>query len=96
MQFSTKALLYCAAILAPLTAAAQQPAGTAGPADPAAAVPPVKYESAFAGYVPHREEKLAPWRDVNDEVARAGGHLGIMREAARGAAAAPGKPEAKR
>jgi hypothetical protein len=95
MQFGTKSLLYCTVILAPLTAAAQRPTVNAGPADPAAAVPPVKYESAFTGYAPYREAKPAPWRDVNDEVARIGGHIGIMREAARGGGA-PGKPETKR
>jgi hypothetical protein len=48
------------------------------PADPAAKVPAMKYESAFAGYAPYREEKLAPWREVNDEVGRIKGHVGIF------------------
>lgn len=93
MQFRLKMLLYCAALVAPLTAAAQKPAANAGPADPGVAVPPVKYESALAGYSPWRDEKPAPWREVNDEVARIGGHIGIMRGAAR-SGAAPG-PEAE-
>lgn len=85
MQFSLMLLLCCAAVASPLTAAAQKPAASAGPASAGAAAPPMKYDSAFAGYLPHRDEKVAPWREVNDEVARVGGHIGIM----RGAAASP-------
>ena len=62
-------------------APAQQQAAKPHPADPAAPVPAVKYESAFTGYRGHREEPLAPWRGVNDEVARAGGHIGILKGA---------------
>ena len=65
------------AALAPHTAA-QQLAAKPHPADPAASTPATKYESAFSGYRGFREEPLAPWRDVNDEVARAGGHIGIV------------------
>jgi hypothetical protein len=81
------ALAAFAALTTP--AAAQQP--RPDPADPAASVSPVKYESAFAGYAPYREQHVAPWRDVNDEVARAGGHAGIFR--VRGAHS-PAKPAA--
>lgn len=68
------------AVLAALAPhASAQPAATKPhPADPAAPVPAPKYESAFAGYRGYREQPLAPWRDVNDEVARAGGHIGIV------------------
>jgi hypothetical protein len=59
-------------------ALAQQRSIPPNPADPAAKVPPVNYESAFAGYSPFREEKLAPWREVNDEVGKARGHAGIF------------------
>ena len=67
------------------------------PTNPAAAVPARKYESAFAGYQPFREEKLEDWRALNDEVGRAGGHVGIFGgaggHAGHGAAKpAPGKP----
>lgn len=62
------------------------------PLDPAAAVPPVKYESAFTRYAPFREQSVAPWRDVNDEVARAGGHAGIFREHGTHAPAKSAKP----
>ena len=53
----------------------------------------VKHESGLACYVSLREEKPAPWREVNDEVARAGGHIGIV-GGAHGAHA-PGKSAAK-
>src|SRR5688500_11980848 len=67
------------------------------PADPAAKAPPVRYESVFSGYTPCREEKIAPWRDLNDEAARVGGHVGIFGGAghaghAAGAKSAPSKP----
>ena len=64
-------------------AIAQQQATKPHPADPAALVPAAKYESAFTGYRSFREEPIAPWRDVNDEVARAGGHIGIVGGAGR-------------
>jgi hypothetical protein len=73
--------------VAPLAAAAPPL-----PAQPDAPVPAVKYQSALAGYVPFREEKLASWREVNDDVARTGGHSGIFRGAHGGHAA--GKPAA--
>lgn len=82
MQFRFVALLYCAAVLTPLAAHAQQQTTGANPADASVAVPIAKYESAFTGYVSFREEKLAPWREVNDEAARVGGHLGIFGGAA--------------
>ena len=75
--------------LTPL-AIAQQPTTRPHPADLAAPAPAVKYESAFAGYRGFREEPLAPWRGVNDEVARAGGHVGIV-----GGAHGASKPAAK-
>ena len=78
------------AALAP-HAVAQQQAARPHPADPAAPAPAVKYESAFTGYRGFREEPLAPWRGVNDEVARAGGHAGIFggSHAGHGAPKAP-------
>ncbi len=92
MQFRFAALLYCAAVLSPLAATAQQ--GTTGlnPTHPSAAVPAVKYESVFTGYLPFRDEKLAPWREVNDEAARVGGHLGIFGGAAGHAGHGTTKP----
>jgi len=56
--------------------AQQQP--STNPADPRTAVAVPQYPSAFTGYQSFRDEKLAPWREVNDETARVGGHLGIF------------------
>jgi len=64
----------------------------ANPADPAVTVPPARYDSAFAGFAPYREQKLAPWREVNDEVARVGGHVGVLRSDRGGTAKPPAAP----
>ena len=66
-------------LIFPLAAVAAGAAAQDRPADPAATAPALKYESAFADYRPYREEKLAPWRDLNDEVGRVGGHVGMFR-----------------
>lgn len=86
-----KSAILCCACTAfgPSFAAAQQPAN-ANPADPQAAVPAARHESAFAGYRQMRDEKPAPWREVNDEVGRVGGHLGIFRNRASGTGTAGG------
>jgi len=68
---------------APL-AAAQPAALHPDPADPGAPAPMLQYESAFKGYRSFRDTPLAPWRDVNDEVARVGGHVGILRSQSGG------------
>ena len=49
------------------------------PTDPAASVEKPRYQSAFEGYVPYREQELASWPKVNEEVGQAGGHVGIFR-----------------
>lgn len=82
--------------LASLMAPAAHAAETAKPApaqatDANARVPSPAYNSAFSGYQPYREQRLAPWRDLNDEVHRAGGHIGIF----GGAAGTAGKPPAQ-
>ncbi len=74
-------------------AAAQQKSARPEPADPATPVPPARYESPFIGYMPYREQDVAPWAEVNEEVARAGGHVGIF--GAGHAGHAPAKPAAK-
>jgi hypothetical protein len=56
-------------------------AASPAPADPGAPVPPVQYQSALADYRAYTDENVADWRSVNDAVARAGGHVGIMRDA---------------
>jgi len=82
----------CCGIAALISAAAAaQDAAPRNPADPSVAVPAPRYDSAFSDYVRQRDDKPAPWRDVNDEVARVGGHIGILRGAAQPAPAAKGK-----
>ncbi|HYH41010.1 MAG TPA: hypothetical protein VD867_03420 [Burkholderiales bacterium] len=57
------------------------------PAPPAA--PVAEYRSAFESYRAYREEPIADWRAVNEDVARAGGHIGIMRSAPAAGTAHP-------
>jgi hypothetical protein len=91
MQPRLAALCCACAALWSQPAIAQQQA-RANPLDPRAETAATPYQSAFDGYRPLRDEKLRPWRDVNEEVARAGGHLGIFGGGAHsghGAQAAP-------
>jgi hypothetical protein len=92
MHFRTFAVLMYGGVVLNPSALAAQP----NPAQPDAPVPTAQYESVFAGYVSYREEKLVPWREVNDAVARAGGHIGILRGAAKPAATTPGRAVQKR
>jgi hypothetical protein len=39
----------------------------------------VHYRPALESYTGYREAELADWRQVNDEVEKSGGHVGIMR-----------------
>lgn len=50
------------------------------PADPLARVPAPTYRSAFEGYKRIESGEPKAWRDANDETARVGGHVGILRE----------------
>ena len=62
----------CFAIVVLMTSATSVSAQSAklpSPADPEAAVSPLKYESAFSGYQPFREQKNTSWKQVNKEVA---------------------------
>lgn len=77
-------------------AAAQPAASHNNPVDPVAPVPALQYESAFKGYSGFRETPLAPWRDVNEEVARVGGHLGILRGQRGGTERAAPNPSMKK
>jgi hypothetical protein len=58
---------------------------------PAAKVPPLTYRSAFDEYRPYREQELASWREVNEEVARVGGHAGVVKAGENAA-----KPQAEK
>lgn len=79
-------------------AAAQMPA-------PATALPqaaPIAFRSAFEGYQPYTDEKIAPWKESNDNVGRIGGWREYARQAAQAtpgpqtpdAVAKPGTPAA--
>ncbi len=71
------------ALLATAHTHAEQPAITPSAAvDANARVPQAHYDSAFTGYRPYSGQRLAPWREVNDNVHKAGGHIGIVRGAA--------------
>ena len=73
-----KAVLLVLSALAGGAAMAQQAEGTA-PRESATKAPGLTYRSAFEDYRPFRDQQLAPWREVNDDVARVGGHLGILK-----------------
>ncbi len=96
-----KYLLAFAALAACVPCAAAQQARP-DPADPAARVPQAAYNSAFAGYTSYREQDLAAWREVNDEVARIGGHVRMFGGAGHGGARpgsakpAPAQPTANK
>lgn len=77
-------LLYGAFALISLPAIAQSNSATPDPVQSGAREPEMKYESAFERYVPYREQPLATWRDVNDEVGRVGGHVGMFGGAGHG------------
>ena len=89
-------LLYGAFALMPFPAVAQST--SKDPVHSGARVPELKYESAFERYAPYREQPLATWRDVNDEVARVGGHIGMFGGAGHaghgGSKPGPAKPPA--
>lgn len=80
MQLKLAVLCLACAAFVTSNAMAQQLANT-NPADPGVKAPPMRYESAFTSYQSFRDEKLAPWREVNDEVGRIGGQAGIFGEA---------------
>lgn len=52
--------------------------------------PPPEYQSAFGDYRPFKDQPVASWRDVNGEVARVGGHAGVLKSDAATAKSAPG------
>ena len=70
------------ALLLAAPAAPAQTTARPDPADPRLSVPAPTTESAFAGYRSFRDEPLADWRAVNDEVRGLNGHAGHIRERA--------------
>jgi hypothetical protein len=90
MHCSFKIALCCAALAVTVTHAAETAnSKRASAANAGARVAEIQYDSAFTGYQPYREQKPAPWREVNDEVHKAGGHIGIFGGAAGKPAAHP-------
>ena len=77
------ALVVAGVIALPATCSSSQgvASGAGDPADPNARVPPVRYESAFAGYRRSGEVEVGSWRDSNDRVGRLGGWRTYGREA---------------
>jgi hypothetical protein len=71
--------LYLLAALAASTASAQTGKRT-DPADPQARAPAPLYRSAFEGFRRFEGEQRPGWREANEEAARIGGHMGILRE----------------
>ena len=70
---------YLLAALAAGTASAQTGARP-DPADPKARVPAPVYRSAFEGFRRIEDGQRPGWREANEEAARIGGHIGILRE----------------
>lgn len=69
--------------LAALTAGAAASAQTGvrpDPADPEARTPAPVYRSAFEGFRRVEDAPRPNWREANEEAARIGGHIGILRE----------------
>lgn len=70
--------LYGSCALMSLPALAQSAPGAVESVHSGAPVPQLEYQSAFENYRPYREQPLASWRDLNEEVARVGGHAGMF------------------
>lgn len=87
-------LALAVALCLPLLAAAQ--AASRDPADPKAAGPALRYQSAFADYKPWQDIPPGDWRAVNDKLREAagqgGGHAGHGSPAPAAAAAAAAAP----
>ena len=79
-SFLTAMLLLAAVISsAPVVRAQSAPAQAQStpakpdPSDVTASVPPVRYDSSFAGYRAFADEDVAPWKETNDTAGRIGG-----------------------
>jgi hypothetical protein len=75
----THVYLIALAALAAGTATAQT-GSRPDPADPQARAPAPVYRSAFEGFRRIEPEPRSNWRDANEQAARIGGHIGILRE----------------
>ena len=84
--------VFAVAALAAAGIAAAQQSRTNDPAEPATAVPPVRYQSVFSGFRGQPDDKQTPWREANDEVRRLGGHVGQVPESAAAPKPAPKVP----
>jgi hypothetical protein len=88
MKHSSTYLIALAALAA--GAASAQTAMRPDPADPRARAPAPVYHSAFHGYRGVESAQRPNWREANEEAARIGGHIGILREQTAREKAAPG------
>lgn len=82
-------IILALALLLGSPAALAQSGARPDPADPRLGAPPPATESAFAGYRSYRDEPLADWRAVNDEMRGLGGHAGHIRDTGSPADRAP-------
>lgn len=71
-------LLVLTAFALPVSA---QPARAAPATGPVAQEQPLPYRSAFEGYRPFDDQKVAPWKESNDTVGRIGGWRAYAKEA---------------
>lgn len=90
-RLGTIGIAMLVAILSPVCLAddrAKQP----DPADAAAPVPPITYQSTLDGFSRFGAAKPISWKSANDTVRTLGGHVGSMeeREIQESAPAAPG------
>jgi hypothetical protein len=76
-------ITFASALLLGSPATLAQSTARPDPADPRLTVPAPATGSAYAGYRGFRDEPLADWRAVNDEMRRLGGPAGHMRDAAK-------------
>ena len=76
-----RTILFALSALAGGVAFAEGESRAKNPPKPEVPVPSVTYRSAFENYRPYREEEVASWRAVNDEVAKIGGHMGVLKAA---------------
>ncbi len=77
-QLRAAGLLVATAFALPVPA---QPAGPAPAAEARAQERPLPYRSAFEGYQPFADQKVAPWQESNDTVGRIGGWRAYAKEA---------------